>query len=203
MKRATKEKILKIALHEFALKGYRQTTTRDILTKADANIAAISYYFGNKDGLYTEILKTIREKLGHILEDVANQADPDLNPKKSALVLKAFIHKLVSLVCSDKVDADMCMIYIREYMEPSSQYKVLFTDFNNLYRGLFIDLLIKAHKKKLSLPEASLSAVMVFSFVFTLYTRRNMIQESMGWTDYSESVQTEIETMLYRSLNLA
>ena len=203
MKRATRERILKIALHEFALKGYRQTTTRDILTKADANIAAISYYFGNKDNLYTEILKTILEKLGHILEDIAEQVTPDLNPKKSGQVLKAFIHKLVSLVCSDKVDADMCMIYIREYMNPSPQYKVLFADFNNLYRGIFIDLLIRAHKKKLAFHEASLSAVMVFSFIFTLYTRRNMIQESMGWTDYSESVQNELESMLYRSLNLA
>ena len=202
MKKVTKDRILKMALHEFALKGYRQTTTRDILTKADANIAAISYYFGNKDGLYTEILKTILEKLDAVLKDIAEQADPELNHKKSGQLLKAYIHKLVSLVCSDKVNADMCMIYIREYMEPSAQYKTLFTDFNNLYRGLFIDLLMRAHKKKLAFEEASLSAVMVFSFIFTLYTRRNMIQESMGWTDYSDSVQSEIESMLYRSLNL-
>ena len=89
MKKVTKDRILKMALHEFALKGYRQTTTRDILTKADANIAAISYYFGNKDGLYTEILKTILEKLNAILKDIAEQADPELNHKKSGQLLKA------------------------------------------------------------------------------------------------------------------
>lgn len=48
----SRERLLKSALRLFAEKGYSKTSTREIADAAQANIAAISYYFGDKAGLY-------------------------------------------------------------------------------------------------------------------------------------------------------
>ncbi len=50
--KSTKEAILDSALELFALQGYDATSTRQIAQKSSANLSAISYHFGSKEGLY-------------------------------------------------------------------------------------------------------------------------------------------------------
>ncbi|NRR28962.1 CerR family C-terminal domain-containing protein [Oxalobacteraceae bacterium] len=48
----SRERLLGAALGLFAAQGYARTSTREIAKAAGANVAAISYYFGDKAGLY-------------------------------------------------------------------------------------------------------------------------------------------------------
>jgi TetR/AcrR family transcriptional regulator, regulator of cefoperazone and chloramphenicol sensitivity len=50
----TKARILEAAGQMFAESGFDGTTIRDICERADANIAAVNYYFGDKQRLYIE-----------------------------------------------------------------------------------------------------------------------------------------------------
>ncbi|OAH97938.1 TetR/AcrR family transcriptional regulator [Methylomonas methanica] len=58
-------RLLKAALECFLADEYHKVTTRAIADKAGANISMIRYYFGNKEGLYEEM---IRETLKPILD---------------------------------------------------------------------------------------------------------------------------------------
>ncbi|MBS4096171.1 MAG: TetR/AcrR family transcriptional regulator [Sulfuricella sp.] len=58
-------RLLKAALECFLGDDYHKVTTRQIAEKADANISMIRYYFGNKEGLYEEM---IRETLNPLLD---------------------------------------------------------------------------------------------------------------------------------------
>jgi len=53
----TREKLLEVAGPIFAGRGYQATTIREICAGAGANVAAINYHFGDKLGLYTEVLQ--------------------------------------------------------------------------------------------------------------------------------------------------
>ena len=53
----TRDKLIEAAGHVFAERGYRAATIRDICKRAGANVAAINYTFGDKMGLYTEVLR--------------------------------------------------------------------------------------------------------------------------------------------------
>lgn len=50
-----RERLLQAALRLFAERGFANTSTREIAQAAGANIASISYYFGDKAGLYRAV----------------------------------------------------------------------------------------------------------------------------------------------------
>jgi len=51
---STRERLLEAAGAIFAQKGYHHATVAEICERADANIAAVNYYFRSKDNLYVE-----------------------------------------------------------------------------------------------------------------------------------------------------
>jgi AcrR family transcriptional regulator len=53
----TREKLIDAAGQVFADRGYRAATIREICKRAGANVAAVNYTFGDKMGLYTEVLR--------------------------------------------------------------------------------------------------------------------------------------------------
>lgn len=53
----TKLRILEAAGEIFATKGFDAATVRDICQAAGANLAAVNYYFGDKQNLYVEAVK--------------------------------------------------------------------------------------------------------------------------------------------------
>src|ERR1700685_1095104 len=53
----TRDKLIEAAGHVFAERGYRAATIREICRRAGANVASVNYTFGDKMGLYTEVLR--------------------------------------------------------------------------------------------------------------------------------------------------
>jgi TetR/AcrR family transcriptional regulator, regulator of cefoperazone and chloramphenicol sensitivity len=54
---ATKQRLIESAEEVFADKGFEAASVREICARADANVAAVNYYFDNKDELYKEAVK--------------------------------------------------------------------------------------------------------------------------------------------------
>jgi AcrR family transcriptional regulator len=61
--RETRERLLRTAARLFAERGFKKVTVRDICRTARANVAAVNYHFGDKAGLYREVLQLAAEAL--------------------------------------------------------------------------------------------------------------------------------------------
>lgn len=79
-----RERLLKAALDSFLADDYHRVTTRLIAEKADTNISMIRYYFGNKEGLYEEM---IRHALNPLLAVLDGQMLDSLDGFKDFLLL--------------------------------------------------------------------------------------------------------------------
>jgi TetR/AcrR family transcriptional regulator, regulator of cefoperazone and chloramphenicol sensitivity len=53
----TRHRLLKAAERLFAERGFKKVTVRDICRAARANVAAVNYHFGDKEGLYRDVLR--------------------------------------------------------------------------------------------------------------------------------------------------
>lgn len=61
-------RLLNAALECFLADEYHKVTTRMIAEKANANISMIRYYFGNKEGLYEEMIRSTMTPLLDVLD---------------------------------------------------------------------------------------------------------------------------------------
>ncbi|HWB31612.1 MAG TPA: CerR family C-terminal domain-containing protein [Acidobacteriaceae bacterium] len=75
----TRERLIDCAGPIFADRGFQATTIREISTVAGENVAAIHYHFGDKLGLYSEVVlrSTRAAQVDAIRSALAQQAPPD------------------------------------------------------------------------------------------------------------------------------
>lgn len=60
---ATRRALIGAAIAVFGERGYEAASVRTITARANVNQGAITYHFGGKDGLYREVLRTVRNAL--------------------------------------------------------------------------------------------------------------------------------------------
>ena len=70
MARKTSEIILEIASKLFSQKGFNGTSIREIASKANVNIAAISYHFESKEKLFFKVFLKAYSKFETIFSDI-------------------------------------------------------------------------------------------------------------------------------------
>ena len=72
----TRAKLIDAAGEVFAERGFQSATVREICQRAGANVAAVNYYFRDKLGLYTEVLReSICANQGEIVQEAMAQAE--------------------------------------------------------------------------------------------------------------------------------
>ena len=112
-----RNRLLDAALALFADKGFAKTSTREIAQAAQANIASISYYFGDKDGLYRAVFADPRYNPPFIGPDKSAPA-PDIRTTLS-LMLGTFVEPLKT-----GRQIRQCMkLHFREMVEPTGMWQ--------------------------------------------------------------------------------
>lgn len=56
LRETARERLLEAAKRAFAMRGFEDVTVRDICRDANANLALVNYHFGDKFGLYLEVI---------------------------------------------------------------------------------------------------------------------------------------------------
>jgi TetR/AcrR family transcriptional regulator, regulator of cefoperazone and chloramphenicol sensitivity len=69
----TRLRILQTALQVFAAEGYEGASTRTLAQRANVNLPALQYYFGNKEGLYRAVVDHIGENVERRIAPVTAQ----------------------------------------------------------------------------------------------------------------------------------
>ena len=104
--------LLLTALRLFAEKGYAKTSTREIALAAGANVAAISYYFGDKAGLYRSVFT---EPLG-ACDDISRYQPAHLSLRQA---LEGFIAGFLEPLKLGDLAQQLTRLHFREMLEPT------------------------------------------------------------------------------------
>ena len=199
MKVDAKNRLLSCAIKEFALKGFEGASTREIVKQAGMNISAISYYFGSKEGLYTEILHHVVNFVNDTMSDLLERYDVLLSrkdypekPLEAAELLKDFIRRYLQVICTGKKLDDLRSIFIQEYSRQSEWFYNVLDKLNSRYFDIFVNLLLIIHCNEMDKEEASLSTFMIFSQIFVFFIRKDAILSITKWKSYNNDNIDEI-----------
>jgi AcrR family transcriptional regulator len=92
----TRERVLKAAERLFADRGFKKVTVRDICRAARANVAAVNYHFGDKLGLYREVMQSAIDGMRGT-NDAAREAGEGQPPEEQLRrYIAIFVHRLLT-----------------------------------------------------------------------------------------------------------
>lgn len=117
----TRRQLLEAAGEVFAEVGFRNATVREICRRAGANVAAVNYHFGDKETLYTEVLRYAHGKaLAKYppLLDLPAGAAPEAK-------LRAFVHSFLLRTFDSGPTAWHGKLMSREMIEPTAALDAL------------------------------------------------------------------------------
>lgn len=133
---ATRERLLIAAGKTFAEKGFRGATVREICRRARVNVAAVNYYFGDKQRLYIESVKR-----AHRLR-VQQVPLPAWPPGFTAeQKLRGFIRTLLVRMVGDFGPAWHMQLMMRELFQPTEAVAELVRDFIRPQFAVLLEIL--------------------------------------------------------------
>lgn len=111
----TRRRLIEAATAVFDEVGFRNATVREICQRADANIAAIHYHFGDKESLYAEVLR-------HSLREAVEKYPPGMGLGPDATAeerLHAFVLTLLLRIFDTGPHASRSRLMLREMIDPT------------------------------------------------------------------------------------
>lgn len=109
-------RLLHAAVHLFAEKGFANTSTRELATAGGVNIAAISYYFGDKAGLYRA---AYTEPMG----DCDAMSNIDLNAVSLEQGLRMMMMHIAEPLKQGEMVQLCTRLHFREMLEPTGLWQ--------------------------------------------------------------------------------
>ena len=110
----SRERLLVSAMRLFGQQGFSKTSTREIAQAAGTNVAAISYYFGDKAGLYQACFTFMCAEPGTA---IAAFDQPHFTLRES---LEGYYGQMMAPLLHQKQEADvMLRLFFREMLEPT------------------------------------------------------------------------------------
>lgn len=122
---SARARLLEAASGVFAEVGFRDATVREICRRAAVNIAAVNYHFGDKEGLYAEVLADSQQKAFEKyppLLDVAADAPPE---EKLHAFIRSFLLRIFGNSDDVRGAAWFGKMMSREMVEPTAALNAL------------------------------------------------------------------------------
>jgi TetR/AcrR family transcriptional regulator, regulator of cefoperazone and chloramphenicol sensitivity len=110
----TRERLIEAGERLFGERGFRKVTVREICRAAHANVAAVNYHFGDKLGLYREVLQRAIDAMRATTE-AARQAGKGQSPEEQ---LRRYVKLFLRAILSPE-SLPVHRLLLREINEPT------------------------------------------------------------------------------------
>jgi AcrR family transcriptional regulator len=117
----TRQRLLDAAARLFADRGFQHVTVRDICGEAEANVAAVNYYFRDKWGLYLEVIQRIVAGMKRMSEK-AHDAGPEKTPEER---LRHYVRTTLEHFLSDGHECLHGRLMSREMADPTAAFDLI------------------------------------------------------------------------------
>jgi TetR/AcrR family transcriptional regulator, regulator of cefoperazone and chloramphenicol sensitivity len=203
---AARARLLAAALKIFARYGFEGASTRRITREAKVNIAAIPYYFRDKEGLYKATLEHIA---GIIRKNITDEAlsfrakveSGNISPEESRMILRGLIEKFAFFLLGDKASADIARIFLREQMDPTSDFPILYDSLMRPAHEMLTRLVARLAKLPFPGEQATLCAHALLGQLVIFKTHREAAFRRLKWKKYGAAEKEKIVNVVLQNVD--
>ncbi len=177
------QRLLEIAIAEFANKGLDGASTRGIAAKAGTAMSSITYHFGGKEGLYLAAADYIAEQMG---SDVATAIPPDgipdgTTPPQARAMLHAILVRFIEKMAGAS-SAAYSLFIMREQMEPTEAFERIYGGMMGKMLDVLVELICITTGRR-DATTAQLTAITLMGQIVVLRASRATVLKLLKRTD--------------------
>ena len=120
----TRTRLLNVAAQLFAERGFARVTVRDICKQARANVAAVNYHFGGKEGLYTAVMRRAIE----VMQATTAEAETAGRGQPAPERLRAYVSVFLMRMLGKDHASWIHQLMLRELSDPTPALDMVATD---------------------------------------------------------------------------
>ncbi|MFA6009858.1 MAG: CerR family C-terminal domain-containing protein [Desulfobacteraceae bacterium] len=137
----TRERIVETATDIFGKNGFKATTIRMIANEAGVNVASINYYFGDKEGLYTEVIETLFSKGFNRYPSVQPGSEAGVSAEERLLMfIRGTIYRLFSPDGWGGITGSGRLI-VKEMLEPTAAFDKVVDKYIRPHKEVLVGIL--------------------------------------------------------------
>ncbi|EKN6255705.1 transcriptional regulator [Yersinia enterocolitica] len=203
-----RQQLIQAATELFGEQGLKGATTREIAQRAGQNIAAITYYFNSKEGLYLAVAQQIADFIQQAFAPLALEIDQFLrlpsqeqSPGQQLHYIRRGLLEFSHLMTQPET-LNISKIMAREQLSPTDAYPLIHAQAisplhqkMNLLLATFIGADASATKTILH-THALIGEVLAFCMA------RETIRRQAGWLEIGEPESEMINQVVIEHINL-
>ncbi|WP_010186175.1 CerR family C-terminal domain-containing protein [Sphingomonas sp. PAMC 26605] len=184
------QRLLEIAIAEFATKGLEGASTRSIAAKAGTAMSSITYHFGGKEGLYLAAADYIATQMG---DDVANAVPPEgipagITPQQARAMLHDLLARFIEKMAGER-SAAYSLFIMREQMEPTEAFERIYGGMMGKMLGVLVELICTATGWR-DATTAQVTAITLMGQIVVLRVSRATVLKLLQRSDIDAAATT-------------
>lgn len=202
-----RKRLMQAGIEAFSLNGYESASTRSIAEKADVNLGAITYYFGNKEGLYHAVAEHISTHLEgpQVAATIARiertlETSPP-SPEQALTLLHELFDGFITLFLSAEQPELWSRFVFRELMEPSSAFEIVNERVVKKTINPCSALIGRMLNKPSNDPECIARAFTLFGQILIFRTLRQVTLSSLGWETFEGDHTDLIRSTIHQQVD--
>ncbi len=196
----TRQRILDAALREFGEASFKAVTTRRICAAADVSLPTLTYYFGDKEGLYRACAEAVVERYRGRTAGPAASAARILNercaPEEARTHLKAVIGALADLLVESSEAEDWVQFVGRELRDPGPAFEILYEHLWRPGAELTSRLIGRLRGRAEPADDDRIRALLLISSLLAFQSGRNISMRALKWSKIGPAEVARIRSSL-------
>lgn len=195
----TRADLIHAGIRLFGRQGFAATSVRQLALEAQANIAAIAYHFGGKDGLRLACAQEFGRRMATAL--AATPGRPDPTPAEARTELHRILRAMLGFLLGDRDASELVPFMLRELAEDGPGVDAVYQGFAEPTHRRLCGLWARATGMA---PESETVRLAVFALIGQLmYFRigQSIVTRRMGWTTLGATEIDQITRRITRNLD--
>jgi len=202
----TRQRLIEAALKIFGESGFEGASTRMLADAAGANLAAIPYHFGSKEGLYRAAAEFVVANCGKEILPTISKVELALARKKllrtdATALLHDLLERFSAIVIGSEFADRFAGFVMREQLQPGAAFEILYDGMMRRLMESCAKLLAIALGRRSDDPKILIRTQTLLGQILVFRTSRASVFRQLGWREFSKEQLKLIQSIVRENVD--